>query len=101
MVGGVFGFFASVARCFDNHWSASLPVLSYCGESPRPWLNATAGMPRVAAILAAPTVPERSLSVPRFWPALMPDITTFGFTPSWSSAAVTVSAGYPATAVAS
>ena len=59
------------------------------------------GCPRCAAILAAPTVPERSTTPPRFWPALMPDITTLGFTPSWSRAAVTCRPGSPCTAVAS
>ena len=92
MVGAVFGFFASAARCCASHASASFPVASNCGASPA-WLKATAGIPRVAAILAAPMVPERPVSDPTFCPGLMPDITTLGFTPSWSSAAVTVSAG--------
>src|SRR3954469_14425401 len=58
-------------------------------------------MPRAAAARAAPTVPERSTTPPRFWPALIPDKTTLGLTPSWSRAAVIVSAGQPVTAVAS
>jgi hypothetical protein len=101
MVGGDFGFFARAVRCLASQASAILPVLANCAASLLPWLNATAGIPRRAAIFAAPTVPDRSVREPTFWPGLMPDITTFGFTPSWSSAAVMVSAGKPWTAVAS
>ncbi len=59
-------------------------------------------MPRLAAARAAPTVPETSVEVPRFWPKLTPETTTWGFwaRPCWSTAQITVSAGKPATALA-
>ena len=64
MVGAVFGFFASAARCCASHATASFPVASYWGAPPACWLKATAGMPRRAAILAAPMVPESAVIGP-------------------------------------
>ena len=65
-------------------------------------LAARAGMPRVTAARAAPTVPDSSVAVPMFWPALMPEITRSGVKsrPFWSMAHTMVSAGVPATALA-
>src|SRR5918997_3468404 len=66
-----------------------------------PWLTASAGTPSRTAARAAPTVPDTSMTGPRFWPSLMPEMTRSGVRPWPSNAARMVSAGKPSTAVAS
>ena len=70
--------------------------------SSTPWLAANAGMPNEIAWRAAPTVPDSAAKGPMFWPKLMPETTTSGLNDNpWSfTAQITVSAGYPCTAVA-
>ena len=44
-------------------------------------LTATADMPRLAAVRAAPTVPEWRVTLPVFSPGLMPEATRSGTGP--------------------
>ena len=42
------------------------------------WLSANAGQPSIMAVIAPPTVPEKTVSMPRFRPRLTPDSTSCG-----------------------
>src|SRR5271165_3866805 len=59
---------ASVRAVFQGTEAASLNA----------WLSAIDGKPRSKAVIAAPTVPENTVSTPRLAPRLMPDSTMSG-----------------------
>src|ERR1700677_26401 len=89
-----------LARWAVTHFATVLAATGKSTVEPTPWLTATAGMPWLAAARAAPTVPDRLRTGPRFWPRLAPETTSPGWRCSSSRATVTVSAGQPVTASA-
>jgi hypothetical protein len=84
----------------SSHATAATPrgaAVSKHGVSPsKPTLTATPDMPMLAAVSAAPTVPECRTARPVLLPGLIPDATTSGGGPNPSSRATsTASAGGP------
>jgi hypothetical protein len=53
-------------------------------------LTAGAGTPRFSAVIAAPTVPERGVMMPRLWPMFGPEITTSGAAPHVAGASTSM-----------
>ena len=62
----------------DSAWYAAQSHIVGWLSSVEHWLKAIDGIPKAVAIIAAPTVPDKTVSNPTFEPLLMPDSTRSG-----------------------
>ncbi len=69
-------------------------------RSVQAWLSAIEGMPSIIPVIAPPTVPENTVSIPRLAPRLTPDSSSCGGSRAirWLSAMTAQSPGVPVTA---
>ena len=91
---------AATSRRMTSGACASAVFHGTALRSVNAWLSAMAGTPTSMLVIAAPTVPENTVSVPRFAPRFTPDSTTSGRASfiRWLTAIATQSPGVPRTA---